>query len=65
MAKRSTGGLFADLREPSLIFATGPVSAPLEAMSADIVLTPNAGAGPAVTREPRSDLHFPCSGGRI
>ena len=59
MAQRSPDPASVDLRQPSLIFAKGLVSAPLEAMSADVVRTPNARTGPAVTHEPAPDLHFP------
>ena len=58
LAKRSPNPASVDLRQPSLIFAKRPVSAPLEAMSADVVRTPNARTGPVVTHEPGPDLHF-------
>jgi hypothetical protein len=48
-------------RKPSPGFAflrDEAVPADLEAMSADAVLTRNAGTGPVVTHEPGSDLHL-------
>jgi hypothetical protein len=42
---------FADLREEARL-------GPLEAMSADMMRTPNVGAGPVVTHEPGFDLRF-------
>ncbi len=65
LVKRSPDPAAVDLRQPSLTFAMRPDSDPLEAMSADVVRTPNARAGPVVTHEPGSDLHFLCSGGSV
>ena len=48
--------LLARLRGSS---PNGLAGIPLEAMSADILLTPNAGTGPVVTHEPGPDLRFP------
>src|SRR4051794_18462496 len=56
--KRSPGGIFVDLCQPSRLFEVGLVQAPFEAMSADALLTPNARAGSVVTHERGSDLLF-------